>query len=229
MSQATSNKHTTGSADEGCVSSCTHNQTSMQVQINEDEEKLLAHPSATHCSPAMRLYRHALESILGMLTLEDLSRFLAVSREWSAAVRSMKPIDAVLEREFKWSLGGGSACPPLPPVQSIITSPLLRHLAAILISGVAAPWTPLDNASVALLAHHAPNLISLWCKLQFTPNEPLIVPAKLTGETSKVWADEGTGELLLRLQTLSKLSLIYERAAAHVDFLAQCRSSPRSL
>ena len=42
----------------------------------------------------MRLYSHALESIFALLELGDLAQLLAVSREWSAAVRSMKPIHA---------------------------------------------------------------------------------------------------------------------------------------
>ena len=43
-------------------------------------------------SPITRLYRHALESVFGFLTLEDLSRVLAVKRGWSAAVRSTKSL-----------------------------------------------------------------------------------------------------------------------------------------
>ena len=147
------------------MSSCTHNQTSMQAHTNEDEEKQHAQPADTHGSPTMRLYRHALESILGMLPLDDLSRVLAVSREWSVAVKSMKPTHASIERDQWRSECKGKAFRPLPHIQSIVSSPLLRHLAGIRISVFAASWTVLDSASLGLLAQHAPNLTSLRCEI----------------------------------------------------------------
>ena len=286
---------------------------------------------ALSAPPATCLYRHALESIFGMLALDDLSRILAVSRSWAAAVKSMKPIDTTMEREYNRPFHAGSAFSLLPPVRSIVASPLMRHLAGIHIGVCSNHWTPLDNASVALLAHHALNLTSLRCGLELTPDEPLILPAKLNSlqlrirdgptdaeingvlstlaglpslsrlclahcvfadenvvqlsiladcpsltdlalesfngcspcfsddqvgqirsylghlqrfssprmesndlarllqppvtarwrDIGSVQADEGTGELLLRLPTLTKLSLTYEWAAAHVNFLPQ--------
>jgi len=47
--------------------------------------------------PVTRLYRHALESIFGFLSLASLGRVLAVSRSWSTAIGSMASIGAVIE------------------------------------------------------------------------------------------------------------------------------------
>ena len=114
-----------------------------------------------------------------MLDLGDLSRALAVSRGWATAVRSMKPINAAIERD-EWQLHSQrKPFRPLPPIASIAGSPLLRHLAVIQIRHANASWTPLDNGSLGLLAQYAPNLTSLWCKLTLTPNKPLLFPTKL--------------------------------------------------
>ena len=44
--------------------------------------------------PVARLYRHALESIFGFLSLQELSKVLSVSRSWVTAVGSMRSLDA---------------------------------------------------------------------------------------------------------------------------------------
>ena len=136
----------------------------MRARDEEDEEKQPAHASA-HVSPAMRLYRHALETIFGMLELGDLVPVLAVSRSWSAAVRSMAPINAVCERDEWGTLRQRNAFRMLPPIASIVASPLLRHLAAIHISHtithVVGSFTPMTNESLGLLAQHAQHLTSL--------------------------------------------------------------------
>ena len=178
MSQA--NKQTSP-ADGGSVASRTRRQTRIRGRDEDGEEKQPAAPPSSHVSPAMRLYRHALECILAMLELTDLIHILSVSRSWSAAVQSMAPIHASIQRRH-WC--ENSAFRPLPPIESIVGSPLLRHLAAIQISqagrdrGVS--WTSLNNASIGLLAEHAPNLTSLGCELRLMPNEPLLFPARLT-------------------------------------------------
>ena len=87
--------------DEGTVASRTRRQARIRARDEEEEEKQHAAQSSSHVSPAMRIYRHALEAVLGMLTFQDLIPILAVSREWSAAVRSMAPIHASLD-DAKW-------------------------------------------------------------------------------------------------------------------------------
>ena len=148
---------------EGGVASHAAGQVRMQARDEDCEEKKPAGPSCSHVSPAMRLYRHALESILGMLHLADLSRALCVSREWSAAVVSMAPIVGSIARA--------------PAIPSLVVSPLLRHIATVSSWG---NFAPLNNISLSHLAQHAPNLTSLLCTLRLTPDEPLILPVKLT-------------------------------------------------
>ena len=270
---------------------------------------------------------HALESIFGLLTLADLAHILAVSREWAAAVRSMKPIHAWIQRVDWQSNGVNRLFRPFPPIQSVLGSALLRHLAVLHISHAGANWTPLTSASLSLLAQHAPNLTSLWCKFTITHNTPLILPGKIKSlnlqfaskfpaaaingvltavaalpslsrlhfelsersaeasvelrllaacpsltdlsiagtpklsntqidqirlslghlhyfnvggikpkelarflqppvtarwrDIGLVWADARTGELLLRLPTITKLNLFYNQVTTHVDFLPQ--------
>ena len=106
-----------------------------------------------------------------MFDLDDLSRVVAVSRPWSAAVRSMAPIAGEIDRD-------GDLFHSLPPIASIVGSPLLRHLATLQIRKADLSLTPLNNVSLRLLARHAPNLTSLGCLLKHRPNA-LILPAKL--------------------------------------------------
>ena len=88
MSQSSSHKRTTGPADEGSVASRTRRQTRVRARDEQDEKEQRPQPPPAHVSPAMRIYRDALESIFGLLSLGDLAHILAVSRSWSAAVRS---------------------------------------------------------------------------------------------------------------------------------------------
>ena len=175
MSRA--NNQTTGPADEGTVASRTRRQTRVRARDEEDEEKQSASPSSSHVSPAMRIYRHALESIFSMLQLKDLVQILSVSRSWSAAARSMKTIKASIERVESAHEGNGFCS--LASIRRIVASPLMRHIAAIHIGDASAPGSPLNNESLRLLALYAPNLTSLWFALILTPNEPLNFPAKL--------------------------------------------------
>ena len=48
--------------------------------------------STSTSPPPPRLYKHALESIFAFLNLPELARVSATSRDWSAAVQSMRPI-----------------------------------------------------------------------------------------------------------------------------------------
>ena len=169
--------HAKQNDDEGAPASRTPS-APMQPRDGEDEEKQHAAQPPAHVSPAMRLYRHALESIFGMLELSDLVRVIAVSRQSSAAVRSMKTINASLERSER-TMRALTSYRPLPPVSRIVASPLLRHLASVRIRHEGEFWTPLDTASLALLTQHAPNLQSLWCALTLTSHDPLVLPAKL--------------------------------------------------
>ena len=191
--------------------------------------------SFSHVSPAMRIYRHALESVLGMLELADLNRALAVSREWAAAVRSMKTISATIERD-EWRLCYvGKPFHPLPPIVSIIGSALLRHIATIQIKRSDESRTPLDTASLGLLAQRTPNLTSLWCKLTLTPNEPLILPAKLQSldlRLDRNYTAKTINSVLTALAALPSLSSLWlglsafdhDPTSLELGPLAACRS-----
>ena len=61
------------------VASHTREQTHTQARDEEDDKEQPVAQLSSHVSPAMRIYRHALESILGMLELNHLSHVLAVS------------------------------------------------------------------------------------------------------------------------------------------------------
>ena len=182
----------------------------------------------------MRIYRHALESIFAMLELADLTRVLVVSRSWSAAVRSMKPIGTLIARDNYGSLMEMYAFRPLPPIASLVGSPILRHLAAIHIRLGSTSWSRLSNAALGLLAQHAPNLTSLWCALTFTETEQLILPAKLQSLKLQLWSrhtDTVINIVLLALVALPSLSrlclnfLSFDlRSSVVVSLLAACPS-----
>ena len=166
-----------------------------------------------------------------MLELADLSRALAVSRSWFAAVRSMAPIHASIERYKRGSHRERKAWRPLPPIVRIAGSPLLRHLGAIQICKAGAFYTPLDNAALALVAQHAPNLQTLWCQLTLTPDAPLILPAQLRslelqldGESTDAVIN-GVLTLLAALPSLSRLGLRSSfKGDASLGLLAACPS-----
>ena len=202
-----------GKQHEGGVASRTRKQTRMRPRDEEGTEDDRAH-SSTHVSPAMRIYRHALESILAMLKLCDLAQVLAVSREWSAAVRSMEPIHASMERNDWGTIREKASFRPLPPIERLVASPLLRHLATIHVRQQHA-WTRLNNESLALLAQHAPCLTSLGCELTLTPNHPLILPAKLASlqlQLSSTYPASVINGVLTALAALPSLSRL------HLDF-----------
>ena len=152
----------------------------MQEPHEEDEQK----QTSPHPSAVMRIYRHALEAICGMLDLQDLIQILAVCRDWAAAVRSMAPIHGTVARD-EWRLIHQRNVLLLPDA-TFVASPLLRHVATIQISHMDGCWTPLDNASLGLLAQLAPHLTSLRCELTLTPNESLILPSKLASAQLKL-------------------------------------------
>ena len=114
----------------------------------------------------------------------------------------MKPINGSLERI---QLHPDHKVLSLPPIERIVGSPLLRHLAGIHISEVDASGTPLENESLALLAQHAPYLTSLWCELTLTPDQPLVFPCKLTSLNLALDSDHTSSTIDVVLLTLALL------------------------
>ena len=209
MNQA--NKQTTGQES---VASRTNIPTRMHVEEKGNDQRV--QKPSTPASPVMRLHRHALESIFAMLTLEGLAQVLAVSQSWSVAVRSMKSIQAVMERDGR-STPAAKRLHPFPRIVRIVASPLLRHLGAIQLRAPDRSLTRLKNASLALLAQHAPNLQSLHCELRFTSVAPLIWPAKLQSlhlKLDRIYTDTQINGVLMTLAALPLLSRL------HLSFLA---------
>ena len=219
------------------MASRTRWQMRMRARDEEDEEKQPAVQPSAHVSPAMRIYRHALECVLGMLKLEDLIQILAVSRSWAAAVRSMKPIHASIERHQQRSRIEGKVFRPLPPVCRLANSSLMRHIAVIEISHSAADfsWTRLNTASLGLLARYARNLTSLWCTLTLTSRVPLVLPAKLRSLQLQIddypvavnrvlTALAGLPSLSRLLLGLSAFEFSAESPAVQLSLLAACPS-----
>ena len=141
----------------------------------------------------------------------------------------MKTINATIERFVERHPDAPGL---LPPIMSIVASPLLHHLASIQINH-AGEFTPLTNASLALLAQYAPNLQSLSCNLTLTPNEPLILPPKLQSLQLQHhgWcSDAAANGMLTALAALplSHLRLLLEdferETAIDLSILAACRS-----
>ena len=121
---------------------------------------------------------------------------------------------------------------PLPPIASIVASPLLRHLAAVQIWQSGGSGTPLGNASLAILAQHAPHLTSLWCRLNLTPTEPLVLPAKLQSLELQLfdqYSDASINSLLATLAALPslarlrlELSALAKETSVELRILAAC-------
>jgi hypothetical protein len=97
---------------------------------------------------AVRLHRHALESVFAFCNLRDLSTMLGVSQEWAAAVHSMRPLQFPFRPKSSDSL-------PL-----LCASRLSRHIVAL------HPHSPLSVEELSLLSRRLTNLRSLHCVLQ---------------------------------------------------------------
>jgi hypothetical protein len=126
---------------------------------NSEPEK--SKSTSVHAAP--QLYRHALESVFGFLSLAELSFVLAVSRDWSAAVGTMRSISAPAPRpSLIWRL------PPLD-LRRVCASRLSRHVSAL---GGDCRRVSSDSDTLALLSVRMPHLTSLQCKLDLAPPPP---------------------------------------------------------
>jgi hypothetical protein len=129
-------------------------------------DDMLADLKDDACAPlitsAARLYRHALESVFAFCSLQELGSLLGVSKEWAAAVNSMRSLGAWL---------------PYPPDDSHLLhfclSPLSRHVS------VADVWAvPLSQWSLYLCSTRMSNLQELTCRFEGSW-APVVFPARL--------------------------------------------------
>lgn len=141
-------------------------------------------------APRPLLYRHALESVFGFLSLPELSRVLAVSRSWSFAVKSMRSIGAQIR---------------IPALRSgMHTSALARHVAV---------WDSndltLDVPSLSLLTLHMRSLTSLHCRLQTKGIRVIEFPPKLIDLTLVFGQPmEAAADINNAIESVSRLPLL---------------------
>lgn len=132
----------------------------------EDEQRQPEEAAAAAQPPAARLYRHALESIFGFLSLKGLSAVLAVSRSWSSAVGSMGSIDAAVE-----TLAGPHA------LMEACASGLARHIGTL---GSKSSPGKLGQESLYLVGLRITRLHTLRVTLQWSIARSLRFPPSLT-------------------------------------------------
>jgi len=126
---------------------------------------LAAASSSSQSRPA--LYRDALTSVLAFLKLRELAAALSVSKEWRAAVSSMRPAMLTADSSFE----------PLDALLSS-SSPLRRHVGQLGQQGHDVCW--LRANQLAALCHAVPELQSLSAQLELVPVEaPLLFPPRL--------------------------------------------------
>jgi len=106
---------------------------------------------STRPSPASRLYRHALECILAFSDLAGLAVALRVSKEWLAAVGSMRHL------ALAWNCTSGNA-----QIQCVAASTLGRHISGLDAVG---HGERLSASVVGIMAHRMPHLRRLHCSL----------------------------------------------------------------
>jgi len=171
------------------------------VEENEEAQREEADAAAP---PATRLYRHALESIFGFLSLADLSRVTAVTRAWSAAVDSMCRIYAAVE-QFPLAAG---------------TSRLARHVGII---GSEVVPVAFHQDEMQLACSRLSGLHTLhWRLLSHLASSPQLPPS-LTALTidaleASAWAANYCAATASRLPKLISLTLSNSSLFSFVPF-----------
>ena len=170
----------------------------------EEEQKQIVTPRLSS-SPIGLLHRHALESILGFCDVSGLSRALQTSKEWSAAVHSMKPIDARLEPD-DWNSAKLSAW--------LDSSSLVRHLSDIASDSY---WNRVSPTILGQLAQRAVNVSVMHCRVNL-PVLPasLILPPRLR-VVQLLWdksnSDAQINALFVTLSDLGRLETLTLQSA----------------
>jgi hypothetical protein len=112
------------------------------------------------------LYRDALGSVFSFLSLRELAASLSVSREWSAAVQSMRP--AMLPADITAA-----------NIPALMSSRLRRHVCELgQLDEDADPKLCLSSNDLSALSHALPQLLSLNAAVQ--PSDvPVLFPSRL--------------------------------------------------
>ena len=140
----------------------------------------------------MRLYRHALESIFGFLSLAELSPVLVVSRSWCVAVGSMRFIDAAI-----YKLRAAR------PLVELCASQLACHIGTL---GSEYNLIALSQEGLYLLGFRMSGLHSLHYRLPSPLAGPLIFPPSLTELTIRPSDNASAQEVDLAMAAIGRLS-----------------------
>jgi hypothetical protein len=124
-----------------------------------------------------RLYRHALESVFAFCELKELAALLRVSKEWAAAVLSMRSLKALVVSKA---------------LLSVCASRLSRHIHTLYRP------SPLSPTDLSLLARQLPHLHCLRCSFRDHPSM-LVFPARLR-ELSVQFEPSSPGALFSKRQ-----------------------------
>jgi hypothetical protein len=127
--------------------------------VHEHEQSASEFAPLLPAGTTPRLYRHALESIFSFCSLSDLAPLLGVSKNWSTALNSMRPLDAEIDANL-----------PDASFELLYTSesPLIRHVSCL-------TWhaSSLTVQRLADLSARLTNLRSLECS--FAADGPAVV------------------------------------------------------
>ena len=176
-----------------------------EAEEEQREEAAAAHP------PTVRLYKHALESIFGFLSLPDLSRVIAVSRSWSDAVSSMRSIGAAIE-----------SLPIDHPIYEMCASGLARHIGTL---GSDGKRISLSLADLYVIGLRMTGLHTLYYKLPSPLAGQLILPPSLTSlvvDPSRSFVQDASSMIAAvgRLPKLSSLRLCNSEQSPLLSFAA---------
>ena len=176
---------------------------------DEAEEEQREEEAAAAQPPVARLYRHALESIFGFLSLADLSRVLAVSRPWSAAVGSMRCINTKV-----------ASIPAAHPLFELCASRLARHIGTL---GSENKSIVVSQGDLYLAGTRMTGLHALFYKLPSPLVGPLLFPPSLTNLTVDPFglpAREANAMIKAasRLPNLMSLKVCYSKLQPLLDF-----------
>ena len=179
---------------------------------DEAEDELRDEVAAAQ-PPATRLYKHALESIFGFLSLKELSAVLAVSRAWSVAVSSMRSVGA-----------------PRLSTRSLFElciSRLARHVGAL---GSAGAHVGLSRELLYMASVNMSGLRSLYYQPPSYLMLPLLLPPSLTLLDIDIHKDtpsSGVNSLIAaaRIPNLRSLALYLPDRIEDVSFAPLARSA----
>lgn len=148
--------------------------------------------------PAVRLYRHALESIFAFLDLPLLTSVLRVSRSWLAAVKSMRSLQLEVSPSAEI------------PLRVVTASAMARHITALSACGRFHNVPVKVNADILhILSFQMAHLLKLVCELTLSPNiGTLSFPVALRQLELSVPAPAAATDINDAIRAISRIPLL---------------------